>query len=346
SLTCYNTFENSSTFSIDAGALNAYNTFSNTGTIEGCNGGGLDLINASVTNMGDLSPGCSPGILNIIGDYANGGGDLNIEIGGTAVETEYDRLNVSGNANLSGGNINISLVNSYSPQIGDIFTILDATTLSGAFSTPTDPFVFAGVNWGISYSPGDGTIILEVLSVLPLELLDFEVFAESESNRLDWRSASETKFSHFEIERSADGATWAKIGSVPGLGNTTAEQFYQFTDKQPLPLGYYRLRMVDLDGSAAFSKIVSADRQKQASKLRISPNPFSDQLFINLYAQEAATAFVSLTDVAGKVIWQMQIAVTEGSNRLHFDLPEIPQGIYMLQMKMPGLQIAERVARM
>jgi len=185
----------------------------------------------------------------------------------------------------------------------------------------------------------------ECQALLPLELLDFEVFVESESNRLDWRSASETKFSHFEIERSADGATWAKIGSVPGLGNTTAEQFYQFTDKQPLPLGYYRLRMVDLDGSAAFSKIVSADRQKQASKLRISPNPFSDQLFINLYAQEAASAFVSLTDVAGKVIWQMQIAVTEGSNRLHFDLPEIPQGIYMLQMKMPGLQIAERVAR-
>jgi len=99
------------------------NVFINGGTLSG-NGG---TVTGNVTNGGTVSPGDAPstaGALTIVGNYIQtSGGTFQLDIGGLTAGTQFDLLNVTGNANLN-GTLNVDLINSYFPSIGDTFKFL------------------------------------------------------------------------------------------------------------------------------------------------------------------------------------------------------------------------------
>jgi hypothetical protein len=125
--------QNGGALSVNGGDLTfaqALNVFS--GTL-----GGSGTINGSVVNDAIVAPGFSPGQLSIVGTYAQtGAGQLNMEIGGTTAGAGFDRLDISGQATLS-GTLNISLINSFSPASGSSFTIMTFASLSGDFANVT-----------------------------------------------------------------------------------------------------------------------------------------------------------------------------------------------------------------
>lgn len=88
-----------------------------------------------VINNAVISPGADLGILSVTGIYPQSDeGNLNIEIGGNQAGTEYDRLDISGVAEL-GGSLNIYWVNSFIPLAGDTFTVITHNGLDGRFAT-------------------------------------------------------------------------------------------------------------------------------------------------------------------------------------------------------------------
>lgn len=94
---------------------------------------------------------------------------------------------------------------------------------------------------------------------LPVELSSFTTSCEDQLEQLNWTSESEYRFDYYEIERSYDLEEFTSVGIVDAVGESTTTQQYSFG----LPLTvenaqvYYRLRMVDLDGSSEFSDIIS-----------------------------------------------------------------------------------------
>jgi hypothetical protein len=111
---------------------------------------------ASTNNTGaEISPGVAPasaGTLTINGPYTqSGSGRLNIELGGTAPGTQYDRLVVNGAANL-GGTLNVSAINNYTPPVGSEFTIITHQSRTGTFSSTT------GGQYAVTYNPTDTRI--------------------------------------------------------------------------------------------------------------------------------------------------------------------------------------------
>jgi fibronectin-binding autotransporter adhesin len=94
---------------------------------------------ASVVNAsGTIKPGDSlttTGILAVTGTYAQEAtGILDVAIGGMTVGGQFDQLNVTGTATLN-GTLNISLLGGFVPAIGDQFTILNASSVTGSFTT-------------------------------------------------------------------------------------------------------------------------------------------------------------------------------------------------------------------
>jgi T5SS/PEP-CTERM-associated repeat protein len=122
----------------------------------GITGGGTAFIE------GDHRPGNSPAIVSFGGDAAYGGlSRLFIEIGGSTVGTQFDQVHVTGQLALD-GTLNVSLINSFSPAIGNSFKILDWTGgLSGTFSALQLP-ALTGKAWDTSQLYATGT-----LNVLP-----------------------------------------------------------------------------------------------------------------------------------------------------------------------------------
>src|SRR6185369_15708750 len=97
--------------------------------IQGGTLGGVGTITGNVNNTGgSVTPGLSPGKLNLVGDYTQAaGGDLNLEIGGLTAGTQHDQLTLtnpgSGSVDaLLNGSLTVTLVNGFVPAIGDSFT--------------------------------------------------------------------------------------------------------------------------------------------------------------------------------------------------------------------------------
>jgi hypothetical protein len=101
--------------------------------------GGNGTVMAKVVNSGRCSPGTSPGLLRISGDYTQtSAGQLDVELGGTAAGATFDQLQVSGTASLA-GTLNVTTVNSFHPALGQEFRILTFASRTGDFSSYAYP---------------------------------------------------------------------------------------------------------------------------------------------------------------------------------------------------------------
>ena len=89
-----------------------------------------------------------------------------------------------------------------------------------------------------------------VLTSFSLQIIDFRP-------ALKWSTAQETNLQTFILERSTDGLNWQSIGSLPGT-NTANPQNYSLPDNAANALinYYYRLKMVDVDGSFRYSSVI------------------------------------------------------------------------------------------
>ena len=131
------------------------------GTVVGAQGtiSGDGTIGGDVYNEGGtLSPGNSPGLMAIAGDYTQGDrGTLLIELAGTAAGTNYDQLQVDGGALLD-GTLEVALLDGFQPGLGDTFDILDFNTVSGSFSDMKLPALENSLLWDTSELLARGAI--------------------------------------------------------------------------------------------------------------------------------------------------------------------------------------------
>ena len=130
---------------------------------------GAATFTGSLTNNGTLHVGGvgTAGTVTVTGNYTQGSsGTLGIELGGTSAGT-YDVLAVSGSATLA-GTLALSLINSFTPSIGNSFPIITFTSHTGSFSTVT------GETQGLrtltpAYNSGNVTINVTMAPRLPAE---------------------------------------------------------------------------------------------------------------------------------------------------------------------------------
>ncbi|SIT84985.1 LamG-like jellyroll fold domain-containing protein [Pontibacter indicus] len=154
---------------------------------------------------------------------------------------------------------------------------------------------------------------------------------------LDWRTLYELETNYFDVERSEDGENFTAIGQVKASGTTTTAIDYTFTDDAPLKeQGYYRLRLVRLDGTSSYSNVILVqDRSPSASSFRIYPNPAAvgDEVTLevaNLKENEEVTFMI--TDGAGRQVMSQQVQ-TDAFGELRLTLPvggNLKPGIYNL----------------
>jgi hypothetical protein len=123
--------------------------------------GGAGSILADVVLGGVLGPGTSPGILTITGNYLQqAAGTLNVEIGGVLAGTQFDVLNISGMATLDGV-LDIDLINSFFPNVGDTFVIMTFGSRSGNFANITGLNIGGGLFFQPVFHDNDLTLVVQ-----------------------------------------------------------------------------------------------------------------------------------------------------------------------------------------
>jgi len=136
-------FQSNNTINIQAGIL-----------------GGVGTVIGNVNNAGTARPGASPGILTITGNFTQtASGTLDIEIGGPTVSTQYDRLVVSGVANLA-GTLRLRLANGYVPPLATTFVIVTYASHVGIFDL-YNAECFATGQFDVIYNPTNLALVIK-----------------------------------------------------------------------------------------------------------------------------------------------------------------------------------------
>ncbi|HEX8425578.1 right-handed parallel beta-helix repeat-containing protein, partial [Hymenobacter sp.] len=187
---------------------------------------------------------------------------------------------------------------------------------------------------------------------LPVELKEFAVRAVKVNALLDWSTASEKNSDRFEIERSLNGTTFEKIGTVRGQGTTQTTTTYAFTDAgigaKVQGVVYYRLRQVDTDGTVSYSPVRTVRFEAQAAvtaKLSVFPNPAtsSDRVVtLDLTTLPKGTYQASLLDATGRLIRTYSV---EGGVNKEVDVQTLPTGTYIVVVRGNGLNLSQRLIK-
>ncbi|HRP01333.1 MAG TPA: FlgD immunoglobulin-like domain containing protein [Candidatus Kapabacteria bacterium] len=144
---------------------------------------------------------------------------------------------------------------------------------------------------------------------VPVELVSFNGAVRESGIDLFWETASEQENYGFYVERKVLGnSEFESIGFVPGTGNSSTIQRYNFFDPAVTAnqTYEYRLRQVDKDGSqnCGISNSVILTFDKVASVLleQNAPNPFVNSTMIKFNLPVAQNARLDVIDMYGNVV--------------------------------------------
>jgi len=171
---------------------------------------------------------------------------------------------------------------------------------------------------------------------LPITLLNFTAQPQGSQVLLRWQTAMEYNNDHFELERSPDAVLFYSFTEVASQGNSAAQQNYQAIDPNPYrALNYYRLKQVDKDGSAQYSKIVSVDMSTRETgiSLRVHPNPARVAVTIDLVSPLNISSMISLYNADGKLVSRRYYPLSAGLNQLTWDISHLSAGVYYCKVE-------------
>jgi hypothetical protein len=141
-------------------------------------------------------------------------------------------------------------------------------------------------------------------AMLPVKLESFTAKSNGTTVVLNWITAQEVNSDAFEIERSNDGISWTKMGTVAAKGNSSIASAYSYTEIVKGGSSYsYRLKMVDIDGKSAYSAIVKVSfNNTNTASVKTYPNPATDFFAVNGTDGTMQVMVVSMNGAVVKVI--------------------------------------------
>ncbi|HWB90729.1 MAG TPA: T9SS type A sorting domain-containing protein [Puia sp.] len=200
------------------------------------------------------------------------------------------------------------------------------TTASTSTTTTVVSFEITATNLATGYY----TVLYSTAPiVLPVTLSSFTASAQGNTALLQWSASQTAALGKFSIERSADGTNFSTIAAVTAATDAATAEQYTFTDNGPLAgVNYYRLAMVDRDGTAAWSGIrsVSFAAGSSAPVVTVYPNPVVNQLHLTLTDATGAIA-IRLLNSQGQPLRTIS-AVAPAT--LEIPVNGLARGIYFL----------------
>ena len=167
-------------------------------------------------------------------------------------------------------------------------------------------------------------------SAFPVELRSFSAAENGPVNALDWTSEVEQDFDYYGVERSTDGHSYVSIGEVPGRGPGE----YSFEDPSPSFLTYYRLRLVDADGSVAYSDVRTVQRSATGGfkLLSVDPNPIRDRLRVSFTATVGEEISICVIHPLGRQLLERKVIASTGESTMTISLLDLPTGPYLISL--------------
>ncbi|MES2850427.1 MAG: T9SS type A sorting domain-containing protein [Bacteroidota bacterium] len=162
----------------------------------------------------------------------------------------------------------------------------------------------------------------KVWGVVPVKLSSFTCTANGNTAYIDWQSAEEINASKYIIQYSNDGSNFKDIATVMATGSNNN---YKYVHHQVSGTAFYRLKMMDKDGSFKYSEIrvVKFDNKPGFT---IAPNPANDVVYV-FTKSNAVIKSIHILSIDGQVV----NAINNYSNGQGINISKLSKGIYVLK---------------
>jgi hypothetical protein len=173
-------------------------------------------------------------------------------------------------------------------------------------------------------------------AALSVTLLNFNGQALGQKAKLNWKVSDEKDFSNYEIQKSYNLKEFSTIGKIIGQN----KQQYSFDDNNTEnKVNYYRLKMIDNDGSFNYSKVISLDFRKENLFVQ-TENPIMNATF-NLFTNAKASNIEILTLLGSPVKFNIS-EINKNTFKISI-LSPITSGIYFVKVNNGYTQITRKV---
>lgn len=164
---------------------------------------------------------------------------------------------------------------------------------------------------------------------LPVTLTSFSGAVVDGAVKLNWKTSAEINLKQYEIEYSLNGASFDKGAGVVSAQNAANGAAYSFTHViNNTGVVFYRLKMVDNDGSFSYSGIIRIIINNINTKL-IAPTLITDGT-IKLNLTNSTFASMELINANGSRIFTRKIDGQTG--RLNIPTGKLTPGMYIVKL--------------
>lgn len=165
--------------------------------------------------------------------------------------------------------------------------------------------------------------------ILPAVFNNINVTATDKGNLLKWQIATQQNVSRYEIEYGTDGYVFNKIATVPAktgaTGNIDYSYLHAITNSTD---GYYRIRVIDLDGTATYSTVVQVKAASLTTGFAAYPNPTTGLLKMSVPPAITGDATLTIFNAAGQAVMQKRYTSLRGVREISADITPFAAGTY------------------
>lgn len=185
-----------------------------------------------------------------------------------------------------------------------------------------------GVLAAATHGRGLFTTTLQSENIVPVDIIYFDVdyLKEEKQIQLEWQVANEINVDYYLVQKSFDGEEWDDLEELEAT-NTPSVQTLNYYDSDLYIDNYsyyYRIKVVDYDGSEKYSELRSVylEELNFISEPVIYPNPFQYEIFLENIEDFQR---VIISDASGKMVMSFD-ELTDGL----INLADLQDGIYYL----------------
>ena len=175
--------------------------------------------------------------------------------------------------------------------------------------------------------------ITSILAITPLSFFSWsyvKVGLDNEISHISWSAKEDNNTLRFEIEHSIDSQSFTMVGITQAAGSNGEINTYNWLHSPAPGLNYYRIREVNKDGSATYSRIVCLPYAKGLSKSVAVPSSVVTDLTL-LLAEPANQTILTVYNAEGVPI--MNEKIVNGSTREVLDFMPYEKGVYFIRLQ-------------
>ena len=177
-------------------------------------------------------------------------------------------------------------------------------------------------------------------------ILSFSGTNENGHARLFWSTNHEDEAIHFEIEKSKDGNSFSRIGTVTGYQSTDPVNYYNFVDSSLLLKNFYRVSLVNNDGKKKYSRVIQLKNSIDEFSVTNLTNYFESAVLFDVSTTKDSKIDVSILNASGNLIKQQSFTVYNGANNIVVqNLNSLTPGLYILQVRNKEQFVNEKIIK-